>query len=350
MPTRGGPTDPVADAVAAVPKDHYVLQADGRPLPQTSHPEVISAVLRFADVVPGSRVLEIGTGSGYSTALLSRLAGASGRVTSLEVDGDLAARARGLLAKQGAVNADVVAADGRPGRPEAGPFDRVIAWATATEGVPHAWVAQSAPGGLIVAPVRLTPLAHTGAVVRLRRPSDGTEVPLGEAIIAGSFVPLTDAPFSDWGMPPEEADVVIDGERGRPAAWGSSEVLRVGDGAHRERFGDLCRSLSELPALLSPGESVAAFRAYLIAAFPEGLATASLSSIGNGIGCCTPDSLCLLSLRDGAPAGAGSAIATRAVERWLDEWRARGRPGFERLEPVVARAVWGWDVHAAWKR
>ena len=339
--------DAVEAALAAVPEMRYVLGPDGRPLPQTSNPALIAAVLRLLDVAPGSRVLEIGTGSGYSTALLSRLVGPSGSVVSLDVDPGLTLRARRLLSEQGVSNAAVVAADGRGGHPPAAPFDRIVAWATASM-LPQAWVGQVTASGLIVAPMQLAPLAHAVAVVRARR-REAEPALAGERIVAGSFVPLTGAPLSDWGKAPDQADVVIDADRD-PATWVSAPWLRgAGAGAPQAeaaRLRHLCLSHSVGAGPLSSQEDVGAFRAYLLASLPDGLTTALLQQTGRLIGCSNTESVALLSLRGGALAEAGDGSATRELVRWVEDWRARGRPDFDQVRPDVEQTAHGWTVRA----
>jgi protein-L-isoaspartate(D-aspartate) O-methyltransferase len=129
---------------------NYMLRLDGTQLPQTTRPELVHEMLEQLRVEPGQRVLEIGTGSGYSTALLCDLVGRDGLVVSLDVDPEMVERAAALLADDGLVQAEVVLADGRDGWPAGAPYDRVIAWG-AIEELPDAWVAQ-APDGVIVAP------------------------------------------------------------------------------------------------------------------------------------------------------------------------------------------------------
>jgi protein-L-isoaspartate(D-aspartate) O-methyltransferase len=98
---------------------------------------------------PGQRVLELGTGTGWNAALLTRRAG-PGLVTSIEVDPALARQARARLSTAGnAVNVHV--GDGGHGWPAATPYDRVIA-TYAVDEVPWSWVTQTRPGGRIVTP------------------------------------------------------------------------------------------------------------------------------------------------------------------------------------------------------
>ena len=106
-------------ALAHVDASTFTLQADGTPLPQTSAPGIITALLRLLDVRPGDRVLEIGTGSGYTTAVLASLVGDSGHVTSIDVNPTLTARARALI---DAASVVLVSSDGAYGHPPAAPL------------------------------------------------------------------------------------------------------------------------------------------------------------------------------------------------------------------------------------
>ncbi|MEF3113110.1 methyltransferase domain-containing protein [Streptomyces chrestomyceticus] len=98
----------------------------------------------------GCRVLEIGTGSGYNAALLSHRLGAE-HVTTIDLDEEITGPARDRLAAAGH-RPTVVTGDGARGCPERAPYDRIIA-TCALPAVPPAWIAQSAPGALILAPL-----------------------------------------------------------------------------------------------------------------------------------------------------------------------------------------------------
>jgi protein-L-isoaspartate(D-aspartate) O-methyltransferase len=95
------------------------------------------------------KVLEIGTGSGYQTAVLSRLAA---KVFSIEIRPELAAQAKERLAASGSANVEIRAADGYFGWPDEAPFDGILVTA-APEKVPEPLLAQLAPGGRMVIPV-----------------------------------------------------------------------------------------------------------------------------------------------------------------------------------------------------
>jgi protein-L-isoaspartate O-methyltransferase len=115
-----------------------------------SRPDIVALMLDAGQVEPGMRVLEIGTGTGYTAALLAHYLGAR-NVTTIEIDPTLAARARAALATAGYGEVTVITGDGTQGYPAAAPFDRVLSTVAAPQ-VPYAWVAQTRPSGLVVTP------------------------------------------------------------------------------------------------------------------------------------------------------------------------------------------------------
>jgi protein-L-isoaspartate(D-aspartate) O-methyltransferase len=137
-----------------VPLDHRHLAFEDCPLPigggQTiSQPYIVALMVQELRVQGGHRVLDVGAGSGYQAAVLSRLAG---HVYAVERLPELAERARTLLAGLGAANVTIRVGDGTLGWPEEAPFDGIICGAAAPD-IPPAWIEQLAEGGRIVAPV-----------------------------------------------------------------------------------------------------------------------------------------------------------------------------------------------------
>lgn len=114
-----------------------------------SQPSVVGIMSEALELTGAERVLEIGTGSGYQAAVLSRLAG---HIDTVEVVPDLAEQARNALRRTGCANVDVHLGDGWAGWPAGAPYDRIVVTA-APDVLPAALVKQLADGGLLVVPV-----------------------------------------------------------------------------------------------------------------------------------------------------------------------------------------------------
>jgi len=185
----------VLAAFAEVPRELFVPEhlresAEGdHPLPigygQTiSQPFVVAYMTERLRLTGSERVLEVGTGSGYQTAILARLAD---EVFSIEIVPELAARAREVLVGTlGVANVRLRTGDGALGWPEEAPFDRIMVTAAAAE-VPPDLVAQLAPGGRMILPVGASPEAQVLRVVD--RGNDGATVEAD--LLPVRFVPLT---------------------------------------------------------------------------------------------------------------------------------------------------------------
>lgn len=150
---------------------HHTGIAVGKtPTSSTSAPSVVLSMLRDLDVQPGHRVLEIGTGTGWNAGLLAYRLGDTA-VTTVEVDAAVTAQARSALHQAG-LHPTVVTYDGLLGYPPNAPYDLVIV-TCGMRSIPAAWVRQTAPGGVILAPWG-TAYTHRDAVVRLVVAGDGT--------------------------------------------------------------------------------------------------------------------------------------------------------------------------------
>ena len=145
-----------------------------------SQPYIVAYMTELLDIGEGDRVLEIGTGCGYQTAVLAELAGL---VCTVEIVPELAERARETLGGLGYTNIVFRTGDGRLGWPERAPFDAIIVTA-APASVPPALKEQLADGGRLVIPVG----ASTQFIHRIVRRGDGFD---DEGLIAVRFVPLT---------------------------------------------------------------------------------------------------------------------------------------------------------------
>ncbi|WP_402469107.1 protein-L-isoaspartate O-methyltransferase family protein [Isoptericola aurantiacus] len=190
----GTGTDAVAEAFRAVdrrgflPRSQRPWWSDDRPLPighgQTcSQPSTVAAMLRLLRVPSGGRVLDVGAGSGWTTALLARLVGPAGTVLGVERVPEIAAWGAANLARTGIEWARLLQArPGVLGSPRTGGWDRVLVSAAADE-LPGVLVDQIAPGGRMVVPVR-----HT--MVLVERAPDGTVRTSEHGTY--SFVPLVE--------------------------------------------------------------------------------------------------------------------------------------------------------------
>jgi len=152
----------VAEAYANEPV-YTKQEADGTRISAASQPTIVAIMLEQVDIAPGQRILELGAATGYNAALMATLTGDNGHVTTIDIDDDLVTGARAHLAAAGIDNVTAITADGALGHPETAPFDRVIATVGAYE-VPGAWLEQLAPGGRLVAPVRLAGVASRSIV------------------------------------------------------------------------------------------------------------------------------------------------------------------------------------------
>jgi protein-L-isoaspartate(D-aspartate) O-methyltransferase len=146
-----------------------------------SQPYVVAYMTEQLALQPGHRVLEIGTGSGYQAAVLSRLAA---EVVSIERYRTLAETARQRLAGLDIGNVEIRTGDGFAGAPDRAPFDRIIVTAAAEE-VPQKLVEQLAEGGIMILP--LGPHDGPQQIVRLTKQAGELE---REDLIAVRFVPL----------------------------------------------------------------------------------------------------------------------------------------------------------------
>ncbi len=157
--------------------DHSLPIGHGQTI---SRPYVVGLMTQRLALDPGHKVLEIGTGSGYQTAVLSFLARA---VYSLERIDELARGAAAVLRSVGCNNVSVKAFDGTYGYPPAAPYDRILVTA-GTDEVPEPLLAQLAVGGRLVVPIG-PPHRQRLRVIRRRKDHFGQED--GEEVV---FVPL----------------------------------------------------------------------------------------------------------------------------------------------------------------
>ena len=144
--------------------------SDGLPTSSSSDPRIMARMLEQLEVQPGQHVLEIGAGTGYNAALLSRLTGEEGMVTTVDIDPAVTAAAAANLWEAGFDRVLVVTADGWAGVPSPRPYDRIEAtvgvWDLATP-----WIEQLRTGGILAVPLWLR--AGLQASVAFRKSDSG---------------------------------------------------------------------------------------------------------------------------------------------------------------------------------
>jgi len=190
---RGISETAILEAFMAVPReafvsnDHALLAYGDHPLPieagQTiSQPYIVALMIQVARVGPGDRVLEVGAGSGYAAAVLSRI---GAKVIAIERQHELVEVARERLRRLGYENVEIVEGDGTKGWRNEAPYHAILAAASGSH-VPEALIAQLAPGGRLVMPV-----GDPGSVqelIKLTKQPDGI---LKQENLGGvRFVPL----------------------------------------------------------------------------------------------------------------------------------------------------------------
>lgn len=195
----------VLEAFQIVPRDEFVpaglreFAYRDTPLPidqgQTiSQPYIVAVTVQALGLRGGERVLEVGAGSGYAAAILSRIVD---EVHTIERHESLAAEARERLARLGYTNVRVHHGDGSMGLPEHAPFDAIAVAAAAPE-VPRALLEQLAPGGRLVIPIGTEEGRQT--LMRVTRQTSGF---LEEALADVRFVPLVGK--QGWQVPTQVA-------------------------------------------------------------------------------------------------------------------------------------------------
>jgi protein-L-isoaspartate(D-aspartate) O-methyltransferase len=189
---RGITDERVLSAMSEVPRERFVPKelrrrayrdgalriGEGQTI---SQPWIVACMAQLLELEGEETVLEVGTGSGYGAAVLSRLCT---RVITVERFGSLAGKAAEVLGELGYTNVEVRVGDGSLGAPERAPFDGISVTATAKNRPPQPLFEQLAPGAALVCPV------ERGRREELVRFRDGEQ----EAVAAVRFVPLVSEP------------------------------------------------------------------------------------------------------------------------------------------------------------
>ncbi|HLI51631.1 MAG TPA: methyltransferase domain-containing protein, partial [Thermomicrobiaceae bacterium] len=221
-------TEPVADAFLRVPRERFLpgvpveavyqdeailtKEIGGEPVSSSSQPAIMAIMLEQLDLEPGMNVLEIGAGTGYNAALLRELVGDRGRVTTVDIDAEVAGWARDRLDSAGYRDVNVVRADGAFGYPAAAPYDRIIL-TVGTADIAPAWIEQLRDQGRIVLPIWLRTSQVSAALEKHGSMLESVSLrPCGFMSIRGSlaggdqFVRFRDGVYVSGRQSPEALD------------------------------------------------------------------------------------------------------------------------------------------------
>lgn len=250
-PDRRRRPEEVAAVIDQVPADFYIRHP-GRDTLHWSDPAAIRRDVITLDVPDGARILELGTGTGYSSAVLAALAGPQGHVTTIDVSDHLAGWARRLHQQQGVTTVTCLAGNGLAGHPDETGFDRIIAWFT-PPALSRSWTTQLAPGGLIVSCLPVAALPSVSVLTAITVPEGRPHV---ERLTFGSgYAQSHPDPVDDpHAVPPRWVDartpgpdpswIAISWRADDPNGSGARTALdHVLNPGHTEMYGNapLCR-------------------------------------------------------------------------------------------------------------
>ncbi|AUS07479.1 hypothetical protein C1X05_00465 [Laceyella sacchari] len=315
----------VGEAVVAVNRDAYVLRPDGTQITQTTATRGIVKSLELLDVELGMNVLEIGTGSGYSTALLEYLVGNGGTIVSIDIEPEMTERAKRLF--QGRSHLSFVTKDGRQGYKQGMPYDRIVAWATA-QYLPSEWVEQIKDRGMIVAPFKVSPVADTTVIARFMKNGESMQ---GDMVVPGGYILMNDTPHYETFGPEMDADFVLK-EGDEVVTWVSTEWLRKGE--ETKEWVEMLRKARPKAPLIEGGDEANQFRAFLLAMLPDGLTTAYLHRTFF-IGISDPSGFALIDLDGQMYLEEGSKEIANRMENLTIQWVNTGKPSYESMRPVI---------------
>ncbi|MFE7610813.1 protein-L-isoaspartate O-methyltransferase family protein [Streptomyces celluloflavus] len=317
-------------AAENVPERHYTHHEGRGPTPHRSNPQVIYREVAALQVAEGMRVMEIGTGSGYSGALLAELVTKTGRVVSLDIDSYLTRWASAIHEERGVANIACFTGDGTAGRPEGAPYDRLVSWCT-PELLPTAWVEQVKGGGRIVTPLPIADVPNMTVVATLRITDQQPHV---EAIATGGYIEATASPKTDLDLPGRWVDWEY---RVPTPAWISIAWRHLDD-----RRGSGARAA--LDRLHRPGYQVQylgeevdwpSWRTWAAATEDRQLTTAGLTRDLWAIGHSTESSAAVIQQDGMILADSPQSPSLTALRGWLADWEAAGRPTPATYRPTL---------------
>ena len=163
------------------------LSTHRQPPSSSSQPSLVTDMLQMLDLKRGHRVLEIGAGTGWNAALMSRIVGDEGHVTTVDIQTDVTRRARRHLRRARCSNVTVITGDGYRGHASTSPYDRLIT-TVSTPSVPGAWIDQIELGGTMLVVLQETSGDGWDLLLKLKKTKTGM---VGAVAGLAGFMTLT---------------------------------------------------------------------------------------------------------------------------------------------------------------
>jgi protein-L-isoaspartate(D-aspartate) O-methyltransferase len=328
----------------AVPEHYYIHNEHRGETLHRSTSESIHREVIALDVVQGARVLEIGTGTGYSGALLAALAGASGRVTSIDISEHLISWADRLHRQRGLTTITCHVVDGMAGYPPHAPYQRIVAWCTPPR-LPRAWVDQLTPDGRIVT---CLPIAAQPSTTLITTISLTTGQPRVDTMTFGGYAQSTASAVEDaLTIPGRWVDHIH--QQPEPA-WISIGWRDRDDQQHTG-------ARTALHLLLNPQHTETyngspldwlSWTAYSVVAAGHNRSVAALHNGVRGVGHTTASSAAMILTNSTIIADSPHSPSLAALRSWLDQWEHAGRPAATWYTPTLTPndddAPSGWDL------
>ncbi|SBT40569.1 protein-L-isoaspartate O-methyltransferase family protein [Micromonospora auratinigra] len=330
--------------ITGVPEHFYVHNEDRGDTLHRSAAESIHREVLALDVRDGDHVLEIGTGTGYSGALLAARAGGTGRVTSIDISDHLTAWADRLHRERRLTTITCRTADGMAGYQRHAPYDRIVAWCTPPK-LPRAWVDQLTADGRIVACLPIAEQPSTTLIATITLPAGQPDV---EAVTFGGYAQSTATPVDDaLTLPGRWVDYHT---RCPQPAWISIGWRDQDDPQHTG-------ARHALKLLRNPGHIESYHRgpldwlswsAFTVIAGGAHRSIAALDDGRRGIGHTTASSAAVI-LTDGTIlADSAHSPSLASLQTWLHQWEQAGRPEASWFHPYLVpddeEDLPGWDL------
>jgi protein-L-isoaspartate(D-aspartate) O-methyltransferase len=336
------------DAFDAVPAQVYTHHERYGETVHRSQPESIRRELAALQVRAGDRVLEIGTGSGYSGAILAKLCGPRGRVTSVDISDDLVRRATAIHAERGVTGVDCHLADGLAGYPAAAPYHRAVAWC-APPRLPRTWTEQVVDGGRIVACLPIAQLPSTTLIATITVEAGQPRI---DAVTGGGYAQSTTTAVDDALTVP-----------GRWVDWcdHQPDPSWIAIGWRADDDDQRTAARSALNHLLHPGHTETynrqpldwrSWHTYAAALGDPHLSLASLRNQIRGLGHTTATSAAVILTDATLIADSPDSPSLSILRDWLEHWERAGRPAADSfttaLVPYHGSDLPGWDLRASY--